>query len=391
MPTNHLNAFAATIARTLIAENPTFQNNANKKQTIQAIGGAAELFTLDLTPFSAQPQPVSAYALFNGIDDVSHLLAAYQTAKHSLRFEMDLPDAAAHVSAYADDFNNMMMARANATLNHQQATLIADWVKHLDLYCAVKSIESFFYSKADLTLLEVAPKYGWDVVFDHLAIRCGNQANLDAERIASLLKDEHGYTSTQFGGEDYYQFPDGWNAYPLYKVLKNGQTLRLFVDQSDAHAPTQIIQHWNHVYGYTAHHLAIRATTLQDGKRIAVPLQTVMTALEETGIQIMTPTGHYTNGLLMQVFTRPEKNDEIPDKLKQQISTCSPQLEKTIENAKLLEIVSRQEMPPELAESYFSLYDIQYHPGNPLHSAPYYQYFLPAQAAHVIKTSQELA
>jgi len=390
MNTSHLNAFAARVAKLLIDENTTFQRNTSRQQTIQAIGGEAELFTLDLTPFATKPQPVSAYTLFNDISDVSHLLAAYQSAKHNLRFEMDLPDAASHVSDYADDFINTILAKANATLNHQQAKLIADWVKHLDIYCAVKSIESFFYSKADLTLLEIAPKYGWDVTFDHLAIRCGNQANLDGERIASLLKDEHGYTATQFSGEDYYQFPDGWNAYPLYKMLENGQTLRIFVDQSDAHAPAQIIQHWNHVYGYTAHHLAIRATTLQDGKRVAVPLNTVMTALEEAGVEIMTPTGHYTNGLLMQVFTQPEKNSEIPDELKQQISAYDPQLGKMIENAKLLEIVSRLEMPAELAEAYFALYGIQYQPDNPLHSAPYYQYFLPAQAAYVIKTSQQI-
>ena len=129
---------------------------------------------------------------------------------------------------------------------------------------------------------------------------------------------------------------------------------------------------------------------LPDGKRVAVPLNTVMTALEEAGVEIMTPTGHYTNGLLMQVFTQPEKNSEIPDELKQQISAYDPQLGKMIENAKLLEIVSRLEMPAELAEAYFALYGIQYQPDNPLHSAPYYQYFLPAQAAHVIKTSQQI-
>ena len=390
MPTDRFNSFASKIARSLIDENPTFQSNANKKQTIQAIGGAAELFTLDLTPFSAQPQAASAYSFFNEIDGVSHLLAAYQAAKHSLRFEMDLPDATTHLSTYADEFTNMMLAKANAALDHHQAKLIADWVKNLDIYCAVKSIESFFYSKADLTLLEIAPKQGWDIVFDHMAIRCGNQANLDAERIANLLKNEHGYVSTQFSGEAYYQFPDGWNAYPVYKILENGQALRVFIDQSDAHAPSQIIQHWNHVYGYTAHHLGIRATTLQDGERIAVPLKTVMTALEQAGINIMTPTGHYTNGVLMQVFTQPEKNAGIPDELKKQVAAYGSQLEKTIENAKLLEIVSRLEMPPALAEAYFALYNIQYHSANPLHSAPYYQYFLPAQAAHVIKTSQQM-
>lgn len=391
MPANHLHPFATHVAQTLADNNPTFQTIADKKQAINAIGAAAELFTLDLTPFNAQPQAVSATAFFDGINDVSHLLSAYQAAKRSLKFEMDLADASAHVSAYADDFINMILARANATLNHHQARLIADWVKHLDIYCAVKSVESFFYSRADLTLLEIAPQHGWDITFDHMAIRCGNQANLDAERIATLLKEQHGYVSTHFSGEDYYQFPDGWNAYPVYKMLENGQVLRIFIDQSDAHSPAQIIQHWNHVYGYTAHHLGIRATTLQDGVRTAVPLEAVTTALEQAGIKVMTPTGHYTNGLLMQVFCAPEKNLEIPAQLKQQIGAHGPQLQKTIENAKLLELVSRQELPPALARDYFALYGIEYSAANPHHSAPCYHYFLPAQAAHVIKTSQQVA
>lgn len=391
MPANRFNPFASSLANTLIDENPMFQSDSNNKQAINAIGGASELFTLDLTPFVATPQPVSAASLFEGIDNISHLLSAYQAAKESLPFEMDLPDAREHVSEYADDFMNMMLARANATLTPHQAQLIAEWVKPLDIYCAVKSIESFFYSRADLTLLEIAPERGWDIVFDHMAIRCGNQANLDAERISTLLKQHHGYVTTQFSSEAYYQFPDGWNAYPVYKMLENGQVLRIFVDQSDAHAPSQIIQHWNRVYGYTAHHLGIRATTLQNGIRVAVPLEEVMTALQQAGIKIMTPTGHYTNGLLMQVFTEPEKNREIPAELKESISAHGPQLQKTIENAKLLELVSRTEMSAAQAKDYFALYGIEYDATNPCHSAPCYQYFLPAQAAHVIKTSQQVA
>ncbi len=44
-------------------------------------------------------------------------------------------------------------------------------------------------------------------------------------------------------------------------------------------------------------------------------------------------------------------------------------------------------MPPELAERFFQLYGLPYTPENPLHSAPIYPYFLPEQAAHVIRTS----
>jgi len=34
---------------------------------------------------------------------------------------------------------------------------------------------------------------------------------------------------------------------------------------------------------------------------------------------------------------------------------------------------------------------LKYDDNNPHHSAPLYQYFLPVQAAHVIKTSQQVA
>lgn len=224
-----------------------------------------------------------------------------------------------------------------------------------------------------------------------MAIRCGSQEYRDAERVATLLREAHGYVSTQFTGERHYQFPDGWNACPVYKVLDNGQVLRIFIDQSDADAPAQIIQHWNRVYGYTAHHIGIRATRLRDGVREAVPLEEVMQALAARGIDILSPTGHYTRGLLSQVFTRPERNRDIPAALKAEIVAHGPALEKSIENAKLLELVSRRELAPSQARAWFALYGLKYDPASPHHSAPVYQYFLPAQAAHVINTSQQVA
>jgi hypothetical protein len=54
-----------------------------------------------------------------------------------------------------------------------------------------------------------------------------------------------------------------------------------------------------------------------------------------------------------------------------------------------LEIVSRKEMPAAMAKVFFALYGLQFDINNHLHSAPIYQYFLPAQAAHVIKTSTQ--
>ncbi len=357
-------------------------------QALRVSNDQGEVFVLDMTPFLARPHAPSAMKFFDGVRDLDGLLMAYQTARASMRFEDDLDGAMQHVDAYAKIFMAEMLAKGRAELNDHQARLIASWVKNLDVYCAIKSIESFLYSHADLKLLEIAPNYDWDVVFDHMAIRCGSKAHQDAERVADLLRSEHGYVSTQFAGEAYYQFPDGWNAYPVYKMLDNGQALRVFVDQSDADDEQQIIQHWNRVYGYTAHHIGIRATKLIDGQRVAVPLEDVMAALEKAGIKILTPTGQYTRGLLQQVFSQPEKNTAIPVALKQDIVKHGPQLEKTIENAKLLELVSRRELPPGLAMQLFALYGLKYDAQEPLHSAPVYQYFLPVQAAHVIKTSQ---
>jgi len=267
--------------------------------------------------------------------------------------------------------------------------MIGSWLTNLDVYTAVKSVESLLNSKADIALLELAQEKNWMVHFDHLAIRCGTRANKDAERVVDLLKEKHGYVAPQIQQQAYYQFPDGWNAYPLYKILDNGQVLRIFVDQSDADDKSQIIQHWNRVYGYTAHHLAIRATAYdaENEERVAISLDEIMHELHKRGVEIMTPTGAYTEGLLLQVFTKPELNTGIPEELKREIEIHGQDLNKKIENGKLLEIVSRKELSKDLAQRYFALYGLKYNFDNPLHSAPIYQYFLPAQAAHVIRTS----
>ncbi len=390
MSSDPYSRFAVSLASQLVETETSFKSDSEKSQLVHVQGNESQIFLLDMTPFAASPEEVTAMPFFDGVSSVSKLLSAYQHAKQSVPFEIDLPGATHNLSGYADDFMAAVLVKANSALTDKQAILIAEWVKHLDIYCAVKSVESFLYSHADLKLLEIAPDYGWDVVFDHMAIRCGSQKNKDAERVSTLLKDKHAYVSTRFSSEAYYQFPDGWNAYPVYKILKNGQVLRIFVDQSDADVPEQIIQHWNRVYGYTAHHLGIRATMLKDGMRMAVPLDDVMAALEKEGINILTPTGHYTKGLLLQVFTQPEKNFDIPKDLKAEISAYGSQLEKTIENAKLLELVSRRELSRKAAKEYFSLYGLNYDLNNPHHSAPIYQYFLPAQAAHVIRTSQQV-
>lgn len=350
-------------------------------------GDKNELVYLDLTPFDTKPQPATAAHYFTNITTVDELIHAYHQAKADFIFEDNLDDALLHVASYANDFLQAILANAQRTITNDQAGLMADWLACLDVYTAVKSVESLLNSRADLSLLEISRQKNWNVHFDHLAIRCGTRARQDAERVVTLLKEHHGYCSPQIDCEAFYQFSDGWNAYPLYKLLTNGQVLRIFVDQSDASHPAQIIQHWNRVYGYTAHHLAIRATKLTHGQRNAVPLEDVMAALTQYGVTILQPTGEYTGGLLQQVFTKPEKNTAIPSTLKQEVGQHGAELNKMIENGKLLEIVSRKEMPTALAHEMFALYGLGFVPDNGLHSAPYYQYFLPAQAAHVIKTS----
>lgn len=380
--------FSRNVAKELI-ENDKFSSIADQPDVLQITNADQEIVSIDLMPFKAKPQPVTASKYFGSIDTVSHLLSAYEAAKSDFIFENDLEDAAAHVSEYANEFLHAIFQKAQHTLTDAQAKLIGEWLTNLDVYTAVKSVESLLNSKADIALIELAQEKSWMVHFDHLAIRCGTRANRDAERVVQMLTENHGYVAPQLDTQAYYQFTDGWNAYPLYKILDNGQVLRIFVDQSDADNKSQIIQHWNRVYGYTAHHLALRATAFnkESNERVAISLDEIMDALKKRGVEIMTPTGAYTEGLLLQVFTKPELNTSIPEELKHSIEMYGDDLNRKIENGKLLEIVSRKELPSSMAQKFFALYGVKYDRENPVHSAPIYQYFLPAQAAHVIRTS----
>lgn len=383
-------AFAVKAAKTLLeGASPLFPHPVVHTK-IEAVDDANKVAHLDLTPFCAVAAGETAAEHFQSVHSYAQLLSAYRRARKSLPFEEADSDAMAGVDEYASNFMAKIFEDAKSFIDDIRASLIAEWVSNLDVYCAVRAVESLLNSKADLALLEIGKKRDWSIHFDHLAIRCGTKARRDAERVRDLLVGRHGYSASQVREESYYQFPDGWNAYPVYKMLRNGQVLRVFIDQSDAEDPLQIIQHWNRVYGYTAHHLAMRATRLVNGIREAVPLDEVMAAMETHGNKVMAPTGGYTDGLLLQVFTKPESNPQVPGRVKKELAKLNANLDKTIENGKLLELVSRRELPPALAAEYYALYGLKYDPTNALHSAPYYQYFLPAQAAHVIKTSQQI-
>jgi len=172
-------------------------------------------------------------------------------------------------------------------------------------------------------------------------------------------------------------------------MLDNGQVSRLFINQSSADAPLQIIQHWNRCYGFNPHHLALRFTRIENKQCHAVPLLEVIDALSSAGLTALTPTGFYTHGLLEQVFLKPQHNSNVPAALKKELAGIDVSLTRTIENGKLIELVSRRELPADMAQQFFTLYNIASQISERPVSAPIYPYFLPAQAAHVIQTSVE--
>ena len=341
---------------------------------------------LDLTPLHLETKEVTAESFFNKITNADSLIQAYHKAKKSLPFEEDDPHAQSHVSSYAHHYMTHALESAQ-TLNDQQCQLIANFVKNLDIYTAVRSCETFFANRDNLLLLSVAKEQGWSVIFDHLAIRTGSKDREDARRIADYLIKYHGYTYLPVEGQKYYEFSQGWSAYIIYKQLQNGMLLRLFIDQSDHN--TQIIQHWNHAYGYTPHHLGLRCVQAHPHGIHALTILEVAQALKEKNVTILEPTGLYTKGLLEQVFTKPQRDENLPLILKETFDSYDPKLFEIIKNAKLLEIVSRRELPFEFKKLYFKALGLEFEEENPLHSAVFYNFFLPAQAAHVIKSSVE--
>lgn len=355
--------------------------------TIRLKNNQGDAVLIDLIPFEAQPQPVTASDYFSAVASVDDLFGAYQQIKKEMASEWQIYHKPENHFSYALLFLDNAIKQARKNIDDAEAMMIANWLKELDQFVAVKAFEGLCQHKAGRILLKIAVRHQWHIYFDHLAIRCGSAKNQDAEIMVKYLCDQHSYVKPQLSSQSYYLFEDGWDAYPLYKILNNGQVLRLFIDQSSASDQHQIIQHWNAVYGLNAHHLAMRMTSCHDGQIKAVPLATVMKVLNAEGVDIMEPTGLYTHGLLEQVFTKPTKDDHIPAEMLQSFEKIEPSLPEKIRNATLLELVSRQELDVDLAWQFMELYGLRDQIENNKVSAPVYQYFLPAQAAHVIKTS----
>jgi len=337
---------------------------------------------LDLEPLDIFSKKADATMLFSNIKDAKDLVNAYKEARESLPFEEDNENLMLHVSKYSKIYLESILKMAE-NLEQEDVILIADFVKNLDTYTAVRACETLFVNNDNLELLKLAKsKKNWTVLFDHLAIRTGSKKTNSAKNVAEMLVKHHGYNYSNNLEQKFYEFEDGWSAYVLYKLLNNGQVLRLFVDQSDVE--TQIIKHWNYVYGYTAHHLGLRIVELQEGVLRSISLKQIELEMYKRGVKILKATGLYTKGLLEQVFTKPQKDENIPQNV---LSKVNSNLIDSIKNAKLLEIVARKELPVALAKELYTYYNLTYEKDNALFSAPYYNYFLPAQAAHVIKTS----
>jgi len=379
--------FSQQVQQAMVAELPQADHPALGLSLQKPNGEVAQL---QLMPFKSKVYAASAKPYFENVNSIDALIKSYHAARGSLPFEEAL-FSPQHLSQHASQYIAHLLDVAAEKHGDQAATILAQWVSQLDIYTAVKAVESLLNSRADMALLYIASERNWQVHFDHLAIRCGSQAQKAAETVAAMLCQHHGYHAPQIESEAYYVFADGWNAYPLYKMLDNGQVLRLFIDQSDAQSAAQIIQHWNYIYGFTAHHLGLRVTKLENGRRVAIALNEIIPLIQQRGVDVLTPTGLYTHGLLEQVFTKPEQETQLPETLLQAVEKVNPELKQIVKNAKLLEIVSRRELPETLKAAFFDLYGLQYHPENPLHSAVVYQYFLPAQAAHVIRTSVQTA
>jgi len=383
--------FAHSLAADLAAREPALTLHPEIPQKVLATRPDALTVSMDLTPVKLLPKPVTAQQYFGQVDGTADLLNAYTQASNALPLEWDDQEAMQPVDSFAMEFRNRLLLHAETELQNAEARDIAKWLSKVDIYAAVKAFEALINNPNDRALLLVAQKHDWTVHLDHLAIRCGSEEQDAAKRIVKMLVEHHGYTPAQVATEACYRFYDGWDAYPLYKLLDNGRIIRLFVDESSRQNPVQIIQHWNRVYGFTAHHLAMRAFKTEDNGKQAVPLSKVMEALNRDGVETMTPTGSYTSGLLEQVFTKPTHTPDVPALIRSELANISPELPHQVENGKLIELVSRREIPPARAEEMFDLYELSYQSDNPDHSATTYQYFLPAQAAHVIQTSVQTA
>lgn len=377
---------ANDLANYLSANETCFTVSPENRSIVHLDMKNQETTSLDLSPFCGELHSANAESIFSGVITAEDLMNAYRYALDCFLLEDSIPGAITHVDLFSFTHINHLVDEGISDISDQEAQRIAKWLQSLDIYSALKSLESLLNNKADRVMLEVAEEQGWSLIFDHLAIRCGSEKRGDARRIVDFLCSKYGYSPAISVAEQHYRFAEGWDAYLLYKQLNNGLLLRLFVDESSKGHDKQIIQYWNWVYGYTAHHLAVRAIKKSHSNWKSVPLSEFISAMTDKGVKSLAPTGSYTQGLLEQVFTQPSLV-LIPEYIEKELQVIDPDLSRLVRNGKLIELVSRREMPLEFVERLYLVHGIEFEADNPLHTSPMYTYFLPAQAAHVIRTS----
>ncbi len=335
--------------------------------------------SFNLSPVDLPLEVADAQQQFQQVQTINSLISQYWEVRRTHHFEHDIPAAMDNIHPWADDFLEALMASASAHFTDQDACLIAKFVSTLDSYAAIKTIESLLNNPQDVLLLRIAKENDWQVHLDHIAIRCGNQRNEDAERIFNFLMKHHHYYPPQHIEEAYLLSTEGWSAYPLYKVMNNGQLIRIIVSQADSEHAQQAIQHWNHVYGYTAHHIGLRLTkhNAEEGRQ-QVSLTEISQSQQSTIFKLNTVIK--SANLMHQVLLNTAKPNLLPNDILTAAQSFNPEILTILRQGKLIELISRLELPDTLKEKWFKLYQIRYEPSNPIHSVPAFNLFSPLKA-----------
>lgn len=333
----------------------------------------------NLTPVDV-PMEVADASSFQQVNTIDELISQYWSVRNDNPFEHDIPDAMDNIHPWADEFLQQLMADAASQFDDRDAQLISKFVSTLDIYAAIKTIESLLNDPQDIALLKLAKQNNWQAHLDHIVIRCGNQKHEDGERLFNFLMKYHHYYPPQHIEDAYLLSNQGWNAYPLYKVMVNGQMIRIFIDQSDSEHEQHTILHWNHSYGYTPHHIGLRFTTEKSNSRMSVPLPAIINQLQKQNIQVFNPTDLNSTNLLQKVLIKPHKQNHLPADIMQGLAKKDPVLNTALTQGKLIGLVTRLELPENLKQKWFRLYQIAYDSTNPIHSVPAFNLFSPVDS-----------
>ncbi|VAW71208.1 hypothetical protein MNBD_GAMMA12-2135 [hydrothermal vent metagenome] len=341
--------------------------------------------SFNLSPVDLPLEVADAQQQFQHVQTINTLISQYWAVRQANHFEHDIPVAMDNIHPWADDFLDTLMTAASTHYTDQDACLIAQLISTLDSYAAIKTIESLLNNPQDILLLRIAKENNWQVHLDHIAIRCGNQRDEDAERIFNFLMKHYHYYPPQHIEEAYLLSSEGWNAYPLYKIMNNGQVIRIIVSQADSEHHQQTIQHWNHAYGYTAHHIGLRLTQHSAEKGRQQVSLTEINHSQQNNIFNLDAVIKSSN-LMHQVFLNPVKVNSLPNDILAGAKKVDPEILTSLKQGKLIELVSRLELPETLKEKWFTLYQIRYEASNPIHSVPAFNLFTPFKAdCHYIK------